>query len=98
MTSFACIFLLYLRPVVVDLLLLPLGKDGGVEVSTAATTILAPLGPEGQQVLGVKVDVHLLLLLEKVVEHVRVVPDLAADGEGFQGIWHTSSQRKPCSI
>ena len=47
------------------------------------------LPPEGHQVLGVKVDVHLLLLLEEVVEDVRVVPDLAADSEGLQRVGHT---------
>ena len=42
-------------------------------------------------------DIHILLLLEEVVEHVRVVPDLAAHREGLQRVGHTPRTRRMCN-
>ena len=74
-----------LRPLVVDLLLLdelrrraglPDGLRGG--------------GAGGDLGLSLDVEVVLLPLLEVVVQHVRVVPDLAAHSERLQGVGDTA--------
>ena len=46
------------------------------------------------RVLGLEVHVDLLPLEQEIVQHVWVVPDLAANSEGLQRIGDTSEQDK----